>query len=129
MNKTVYLLILFFISYNQLFAKVSTEFEAKQYLRKLGVTSSKIIDKAEMITVESGKITGTGGITVSLPIYDFIVHNNIIIQRGAATSYIDKNNVIINADAIFISAIVIKRDNRKFLLIGKNLRDIVNLLL
>jgi len=129
MNRMVYLLILLFFSVNQTFGQVSTEFEARQQLRKLGITSSKIIENAETITVRNGTITGTGGITFSLPIYEYIEWNDIFIQQGAATSYIDKNDVIINADVLYISAVVIKRDNRKYLLVGKKLKDIVNILL
>ena len=126
MNRAAYILILLFFPLNQSFGQVSTEFEAKQQLKKKGVTSSKIIENAEIITVESGIITGTGGITISLPIYEFIDYNNIIIQRSVATSYMEKNNVIIKSTSLYISAIVIKKNNRKYLFVGKNLRDIVN---
>ena len=126
MNRAAYILIILFFPLNQSFGQVSTEFEAKQQLKKMGVTSSKIIENAEIITVESGIITGTGGITISLPIYEFIDYNNIIIQRSVATSYMEKNNVIIKSTSLYISAIVIKKNNRKYLFVGKNLRDIVN---
>jgi hypothetical protein len=124
-------LLLFFMVFLQLplFSQVTTNYEAKDQLREWGVYSSKIIENAETITIESGQIKASGGISVSLPILDFIYENQIILLTGASGYKTAKGTIIIEADLLYISAVVINVNGKKYLVVGQSLRDIVNYLL
>jgi len=123
------LLLLTFLLPLSISSQVATNYEAKTQLMEWGVYSSKIIEDAETITIESGQIKASGGISVSLPILDFIYENQIILLTGASGYKTAKGTIIIEADLLYISAVVINTNGRKYLVVGQSLKDIVNYLL
>lgn len=128
-SKIFLVLVILTILPMYLSAQVSTNFAAKTQLREWGVYSSKIIEDAETITIESGQIKASGGISVSLPILEFIYENQIILLAGASGYKTQKGTIIIEADLLYISAVVINVSGRKYLIVGQSLKDIVNYLL
>ena len=125
-----FILLLFLMTFSQvsLFSQVTTNYEAKTQLMEWCVYSSNIIENAETITIESGRIEASGGISVSLPILDFIYENQVILLNGASGYKTAKGTIIIEADLLYISAVVINANGRKYLVVGQSLKDIVNYL-
>ncbi|MHB8132030.1 MAG: hypothetical protein ACYDEX_23970 [Mobilitalea sp.] len=112
-----------------LYSQVSTNYDAKSKLRDWGVYNYKIIENAETITIESSQIKASGGISISLPILDFINENQIVLLNGASGYKTNKGTIIIEADLLYISAVVINISGRKYFIVGQSLKDIVNYLL
>jgi hypothetical protein len=128
MKKIIFVLIInsiLSIGYTQIYSN----YEAKDYLRKWGVSSSKIIEDAEIITIDSGSISGEGGLCLSLPILEFINQNQIVLFDGASGYITKKGTIVIEAESLYISAVVINIENKKYFVVGKSLKDIVNNLL
>ncbi|HGJ65652.1 TPA: hypothetical protein ENS27_09710 [bacterium] len=128
-SKIFLVLVILAILPMYLSAQVTTNFAAKTQLREWGVYSSKIIEDAETITIEFGQIEASGGISISLPILDFIDESQIILLNGASGYKTNKGTIIIEAYLLYISAVVINVSGRKYLIVGQSLKDIVNYLL
>ncbi|NJL71777.1 MAG: hypothetical protein HC888_09230 [Candidatus Competibacteraceae bacterium] len=111
-----------------LYAQVSTDYEAKSLLRDWGVYSSRIIENAERIIIESGSIEGEGGMCISLPILYFVQENDIVLLNGASGYRTKRGTIVIEADLLNISGVVININGRTYFIVGKSLKDIVNYL-
>jgi hypothetical protein len=127
--KGLFVIFIFCISIFQIHGQVYSNSAAKAKLREWGIFSSKIIEDAETIVVESGEITRDGGLCISLPIFEFVNQDNIVLLRGASGYIASNGKIIIEAELLYISAIVIRINNRKYLIVGQSLKDIVNYLL
>ena len=110
-------------------SQVSTNFSAKQQLRDWGVYSTKMIENAEQIIIEGGSITPEGGISVDLPILQFIGQDQIVLLAGASGYITPRGTIVIEADLLYISAVVITLGRQTYLVVGQDLKAIVNWLL
>lgn len=107
-------------------AQVRTDSEARSVLREWGISSSKWIQNAQQIIVSPGRIEPRGGISIDLPILEFVRRDQIILLQGAS-GYVERNGtIVIRADILNISAVVIGRGTGRRLIVGRSLRDIVN---
>jgi len=124
----IMLIIIIFVQF-PLYSQVITDTEVQKQLRQWGVESSDTIENAKTIIIEFGKIKPQGGISISLPILEFINKDQIILLRGASGYITSKGTIVIEAQLLYISAVVISIKGNKYLIVGESLKDIVNYLL
>jgi hypothetical protein len=120
----IYLGMIFLL--NGLYGQIYSDFEAKSALRDWGVFSSNIIENAEIIIINGSEITGIGGMCISLPILVYINENEVITLNGSTMYITDGGRIVIEADLMSISGIIIRINGKKYFIVGKSLRDIAN---
>jgi len=111
------------------FSQVYTDLEAKRVLRELGISSSKIIHDAEVIVILPGEIRGVGGLSIDLPILDFITNDQIILLNGVSGYVTKRGVIIIEADLLYVSGVVFSSGIKKYFIAGSSLKDIANYLI
>jgi len=118
-----YLFVLLLIGFSFCHARfIYTDFEAKQFLREYGAKYSDFISDAKIIISDGLQVKGTGGICIDLPIYACISPENIILLNGASGYKTNSGSVVMEADYLSISAVVIG----KYLVVGQSFKDIAN---
>lgn len=108
-------------------SQVYSNLEAKEILYDLGVSPLNIIENVKIIKVKPGLIEGFNG-GYPRKIYKFVNEDDIILLKGATAYETEEGEILIIADYLFISAVLIKLDNRWYLIVGRTLYDIVNFL-
>lgn len=121
----VVFLLIFLNSFS--FSQIYSNLEARRILHGLGVSSVNIIENVKVIKVTPGVIEGFDGGS-HRRIFEVINEDDIILLDGATLYKTGGGEIIIKADRIFISAVLMKLDNRWHLIVGRTLDDIINFL-